>query len=274
MTMRWRSGLSLTLGLSLGAAAMLVVPSGPAGAFDIASHRAVYKMTLGKTASGSTVVDAQGAMLMEWGDSCDGWTVEQRYRLNLHYNQGSESDIAVTFVTYEAKDGSTYRFFVERNRPMGGSENVSGRAERNGETGGLASFAQPAPEKIDLPKDFMFPTEHTLAILTAAESGKRFLAARVFDGNEVEGAMEITAAIGSRISASAETDVPELLRRPSWPVRLAFFGAKAQASGQPDYELGLRLYDNGIATDLKLDYGDFVVDATLEKVEALSDPGC
>ncbi|WP_198154845.1 cell envelope integrity EipB family protein [Oceanibaculum pacificum] len=268
--MRGRYGVRRAVGCVL----VLATLSSPALAFDIAPHRAVYKMSLGKTASNSEVVAAEGAMLMEWGDSCEGWTVEQRYRLRMLYNQGGESDMAVTFVTYEAKDGSTYRFFVERARPTGDTESVSGRAEHAGGNDGLATFTQPQAEKIELPKNVMFPTEHTLAILKAAEAGKRFLGARVFDGNEVEGAMEVTAAIGALIPAATDEKTPALLRRPSWPIRLAFFGKDAKASGQPDYELGLRLFDNGVATELKLDYGDFVIEANLDQIESMKSPGC
>ena len=29
------------------------------------------------------ITDAKGSMLVEWGDTCDGWTLDQRYRLTV-----------------------------------------------------------------------------------------------------------------------------------------------------------------------------------------------
>jgi hypothetical protein len=54
---------------------------------------------------------------------------------------------------------------------------------------------------------------------------------------------------------------------------LAFFPA-AKSKSTPDYELGLRLFDNGVADDFELDYGSFTVDAVLKSIEALSRPKC
>lgn len=263
--MAWRYGVRL------GVAVVALLAAGAAQAYEIAPHRAVYRMVLAKAASGSGIATAEGAMALEWGESCEGWTVEQRYRLSLDYTQGGASDVAVSFVTYEAKDGSSYRFFIERLRPGGVPDSISGRAVR-GEKGVRAEFEAPERVMLDLPKDVLFPTQHSLVILDAAEAGRKFVSGKVFDGNEVEQATEITAVIGRPIPAPAEGDA--LLRRPSWPVRLAFFGPDNAPGGLPDYEMGIRLYDNGVVTDMQLDYGDFVVNAILDKLEPLSKPGC
>lgn len=263
--MAWRYGVRL------GVAAVALLAAGAAQAYEIAPHRAVYRMALAKATSGSGIANAEGAMALEWGESCEGWTVEQRYRLNLGYTQGGDSDVAVSFVTYEAKDGSSYRFFIERARPGGVPESISGRAVR-GDKGVRAEFDAPEPATLDLPGDVLFPTQHSLAILDAAVAGRKFVSSMVFDGNEIEEATEITAVIGNPLPVPTEGEA--LLRRPSWPVRLAFFGPDGAPGGLPDYEMGIRLYDNGIVTEMKLDYGDFIVDAVLDKLEALPKPGC
>ncbi|MBV8651505.1 MAG: DUF1849 family protein, partial [Alphaproteobacteria bacterium] len=69
------AALSLLLGLTpLGL-------TGAALAADIAPHRALYSMTLGSAKPNSGVVSANGTMGFQWGETCDGWTVEQRYKL-------------------------------------------------------------------------------------------------------------------------------------------------------------------------------------------------
>jgi hypothetical protein len=64
-----------------------------------------------------------------------------------------------------------------------------------------------------------------------------------------------------------------LLNRPSWRIRLAFFPPDTKVE-QPDYELGMRLLDNGVSQDMALDYSDYVIRAKLDEIEALPRPNC
>ena len=75
-----------------------------------APHRALYTMILASSRTDSGVVDARGTMQYEWGESCDGWTIEQRYRLRMRYGETPDADIVSSFVTWESKDGLRYRF--------------------------------------------------------------------------------------------------------------------------------------------------------------------
>ena len=60
-----------------------VVMSPVVSAFEIAPHRAAYKLVLASTRTGSPVVSVSGGMTFEWADACDGWATEQRYLLKL-----------------------------------------------------------------------------------------------------------------------------------------------------------------------------------------------
>ena len=55
-------------------------------------------------------------------------------------------------------------------------------------------------------------------------------------------------------------------------VHVAFFDRDA-ASQQPDYEVSMRYWDNGVADDLSMDFGDFVMKGTLSELAVLP-PGC
>src|SRR5665213_3120234 len=98
-------------GRRFGLALVLLAMAAPAAlAADIAPHRALYSLSLGSTRSGSGVLGATGAMYYEWGETCDGWTVEQRFRLRLAYAEAGSSTMSSTLVTWESKDGLRYRF--------------------------------------------------------------------------------------------------------------------------------------------------------------------
>ncbi len=72
-----------------------------AGGAEIAVHRALYSMSLGSTRNDSGVVDAHGAMAYEWGETCDGWTVEQRYKLRMQYAGDGPRDNEVEITSRE-----------------------------------------------------------------------------------------------------------------------------------------------------------------------------
>ena len=268
------SRLASRLGLPVLA---LVSFCGQAFAVDIAPHRALYSMALGSTKSNSGVVGATGTMTYVWGETCDGWTVEQRYKLRMQYAESSEVEITSNYVTWESKDGLRYRFNERKMRNGEVDEEVRGEASLEGQgKGGTATFSRPKQETVDLPAGTIFPTAHTILILDRAAAGEQFVSKNVFDGASEETAVQVSAFIGQELKPDVSADnavKSPLLERPSWRIRLAFFSAD-QKSEKPDYELGMRLYDNGVSRDMLLDYGDFAVKAKLDEIEALPKPNC
>jgi hypothetical protein len=258
---------------------LLITLTVAAAAADIAPHRALYSMTLGSAKPNSGVVSANGTMGFEWGETCDGWTVEQRYKLTMHYSEDPDVDMTSNFVTWESKDGKRYRFFQRKLKNGEVDEEVRGEATLDGKgKGGKVQFTKPNATAMDLAPGVIFPTAHTILLLDRAKAGDQFIARKVFDGASDENAVDVTAVIGGAQTAeagAAEAKVKSpLLARPSWRMRLAFFPAEAKQDDQPDYELGMRLLDNGVSRDMVLDYGDFAIRARLDEIEALPKPNC
>jgi hypothetical protein len=94
----------------------------------------------------------------------------------------------------------------------------------------------------------------------------------VFDGTTADNPYEISAWIG-RERAPQPADPPILAGRRSWPVRLAYFTSGA-VEPRADFEMSVRLFDNGVAGDMIYDYDDFGIDVALESVELLPQPRC
>jgi hypothetical protein len=250
----------------------------PALAVDISPHRALYTLNLASSKSSSGVIGATGAMVYEWGETCDGWTVQQRFRLRLEYSEQGNVEVSSTLVTWEAKDGLRYRFNERRLRNGELDEEIKGEAKLDGpEKGGSAEFTKPEAANLSLPAGTLFPTAHTVLLIQRAQAGDLFVGRQVFDGATVETAGTITAVIGPQLKPGepAGEALPKspLLNRPSWRMRLAFFPAGSKQE-QPDYELGMRLLDNGVSQDMTLDYSDYVVRAKLDDIEALPRPSC
>jgi EipB-like len=258
-------------------ASLMVAPGFAAQAVEIAPHRALYSMTLGSTKSNSGVVGASGTMTYTWGETCDGWTVEQRYKLRMQYAESSEVEITSNYVTWESKDGLRYRFNERKMKNGELDEEVRGEAKLEGHgVGGTATFVRPKQESVELPAGVVFPTEHTLLLIERAQAGEQFLSKNVFDGATEDRAVEVSAVLGAEQAPGAGSDggvKSPLLERPSWRVRLAFFPLDSKAE-KPEYELGMRLHDNGVSREMLLDYGDFAVKAKLDEIEALPRPNC
>lgn len=241
----------------------------------VAPHRAAYRLSLHSARNGSKVTDVRGSMTFEWADACDGWTTEQRYELRFVYAEGESMELVTSSATWEAKDGSAYRFNVRRTVDGDVDGEVRGDARlANAERAGTVTYTRPDAREEALPRGTLFPSAHTLALLEKAQAGEKFFSRVMFDGTDDKGPVQVSAVIAApRSFEEGPVSSSLLAEHRAWPVRLAFFPTNSQ-SPQPDYEMTIDLLRNGVARGMRIDYGDFIVDAILENVEAIAGSGC
>jgi hypothetical protein len=261
-------------------ACLAVFPAGAAPVtggkvVDLIPHKATYDMRLGQVRSGGDVAGAKGSMVMEWMKSCSGWTVKQRVKLRLINNEGSSVETDASFSSFESLDGLSYKFTARTTRNGAVTEDIRGNARIMKKDGkGSADFTRPKGKRFDLSKGTIFPMEHVIHLIRDARAGKRRVFRLVFDGATEDGTLEVNAFIFDHLSkVPSKWAKRKLTNRPSWAMRIAFFPA-AKSKTTPDYELGLRIFDNGVADNFELDYGTFTVDAGLKTLEPLSKPKC
>ena len=239
---------------------------GPAG---LSPHRAIYHMALASTRAGSGVAGATGTMSYQFGDSCDGWIVENRIAVTYSYTEGGQADTTTDFLTWESKDGLRYRFRMRNTRDGQVTDDIEGTAELKGKgLGGTAKFTRPEVVSIPLPKGTLFPTEHTVKLMEAAQGGNHSLLRVVFDGSDAQGPYDVNALIGKSHAMEANSASP-LLDSPS----LAFFPLDSQES-TPDFEMRLNYHDNGVAQNIIQAFKNFSLEGRLESIEPLPKHGC
>jgi hypothetical protein len=265
------------------AAALFAVTSVPANAVpavaDVADtivpHRAAYKLSLGSARNSANVNSVKGAMTFEWADVCDGWTTQQRFDIHFTYAEGNGEDVTTSYATWESKDGTSYRFNVRKAVNGESEQDVRGTARlgQGASDGGAVSYAKPENREEKLVAGTLFPTAHTVALIQKAKAGDKFFSSTVFDGTDEDGATLVSAVIAAPVAVASRLDSPLLKNGKAWPVRMAFFPT-ASSAAQPDYEMTLNLLASGVAEKMRIDYGDFVIDAQLEKLETLTKPGC
>lgn len=264
---------------SAAAAAILVALNFAAPAAELVSHRAFYRLTLASMSSDSEISDVQGGIGYELSDGCDGWIVEQQYALRILAANGNEWDSSDNFVSWESKDGLRYRFNVKKFRNGEQYDAVNGNAELESKGGpGMAKFDEPENDRIALPAGTLFPTEHTISIMERAREGARFDRQLVFDGSEAEGAAAVTAVILAQRPPAEDSVVKAPMGPdPVWPLKLAFYapaGIPGQGEEMPTFELAMDIQENGIATALVLNFGDFTMNGKLESLEAIPGADC
>ncbi|HVI49970.1 MAG TPA: cell envelope integrity EipB family protein [Candidatus Sulfotelmatobacter sp.] len=253
-----------------------------AGPRDLASHAAIYSMSLSSANLSGGVTGASGKMDYQFADSCDGWVVKNKTDLTFSYNDGAPVVTSWDLLTWESKDGLHYRFRVHSLRDGELSEEIEGRADLDGPgKGGVVKFTQPEERMIRLPRGTLFPTDHTVRLLEAARKGERYVNWPLFDGSGTEGPYDVGVSIGHEVPANSnisptasnsEVDAT-LMSGQSWRVLMAFF-LKDGNDATPDYESSMRMYQNGVADEVLQSFGNFSLKGTLEKLRMLPKPEC
>ncbi len=227
---------------------------------DLAAHRALYKLTM-QSARGD-INAARGTMSYEILDACEGWTSRQRLAMTLTNREGQDIEMLSDYSTFESKDGLRLQFRMRQTTDGSVTSEVAGDAKLDRAGGpGEVNYTVPEVSTKKLPVGTLFPMAHTAAILAAAKSGKKFLALPLFDGTGVEGAQDSSIAIAGW-DKPQPNNWPDLAKLPSSRVHVAFFDRHSNAQ-QPDYEVGMRYWENGVADDLSMDFGDFVMTGKL-----------
>jgi hypothetical protein len=262
------------MAVALATGLVAVAGQGSADTAELLPHRAVYDVELA-AARAQSVSSVDGTMEFIWKDVCDGWAMEYRAHLSVSFAERGGSDLSWAFSAWESDDGQRFRYFLRRFRDGEETELVRGKAALNPGGGGTVHQREPEERTFDLPKDTMLPKAHTEAVLAAARRGSQFLFRHVFDGTGEDGGLFAVNAVVLEDTSKqpGELDTPLLRDVPSWRVQLAFY-PPAEQNGTPESEQTIRLYDNGVVGNLKIDYGDFTVDGVLSELERLETPNC
>jgi EipB-like len=276
------AGLAGAVWLVVAGAAHAAAPD----AVRIAPHRAVYDMTLARTAPGSGVSDMSGRMVYELsGSACAGYTQNMRFVTRSSASDGSEQLNDMRSETFEETAGRRMRFTTVQYRDEQIGETTRGNADRQGPGGEvLVELSSPERKEMSLPGSVYFPIQHSIALIEAAKAGKSRFAADVYDGSEKGDKVSATnTVIGPTLKAAKDTigaDVPtaqKLSSLKAWPVATSYFekdkGLDAKDS-LPTYEMAFHVYENGVSTRLLMDYGDFALRGELTELTFLDETVC
>lgn len=275
--MRFISLLTCVALLAFNAGSAFAGPAGSMTAIErkagIAPHKALYDIKLAGIKSGSQIVNISGQMLYEWQPTCEGWLANHRFNLLYEYADSPPMRITSDFSTFESFDGKSLDFTSQRKRDGQLFEEFRGKAVYGDNGNGEAVYSLPDDLEFKLKPGSMFPMQHTANILKSIREGKKFYRATVFDGADEEGPVDINAFIGKKAEVIAAASLgpdkgidAELLASPAHNLRLAFFPVK---NNEPtaDYEMNIKLHENGVVSDMFIEYDDFSINQNLLALE-------
>ena len=245
-------------------------------AVELQSHRAVYDLTLVSARSASGIVGLRGRMVLEWAGGCEGATFNQR--MGLRIDRADEQSLIsdLTLSSWESRDGRRLRFtFRDRvNRQL--IREFRGQATIDDADGaGRVDFSLPEGRTETLPPGTLFPTAHMREVIARAKDGERLISRKIFEVTSDHLIFDAVAFVSKALAADdTGGEHHELLEGlASWRMTIGFFDI-ATKSDTPEYEVAFRVFDNGVSTEVELDYGDFKVDADLRELTYLSGSGC
>jgi hypothetical protein len=266
----------LIVGSALFGGAFVAVAEAAGLNQPLVPHRAVYSMHLSKSGGSGGLTGARGVMTYEYKDQCDAWTVETKIYLRLRYGNGPEIENIRSMVTWEAKNGLSFRFRVNELTNGKKTEEIKGVAALDGAgLGGVAEYTKPNTQKVVLPPGTLFPTAHLKSLIKVSIDGRKHLTKPIFDGATLDNPYQVSAAIGpGKSKAKLTPKLSKVLGKIQyWNVRLAYFPLR-DSKQTPDIELGVEVRADGIVKRLIQDFGKYVVEARLEQIQLLEKSGC
>lgn len=282
----WCKNLALAGALALAVSPQMVLAqvkapvepaAKPALGRVLAPHRAVYELSLLKAEGRNAPVSAKGRIAYEFsGNACEGYTTNFRQLTEIAPAEGNTRMSDMRSNTHEAGDGKTFRFRIETFTDGQRSKLMVGLAERAGGTLSVA-LTQPAPLKADLADEALFPVQQTFRGMSAALAGESTAEFKVYDGSgDGKKIYHSFNIIGQPVSKPAVDSAGEQasmkgLRR--WPVVASYFDMQ-QGDSKPAYTLSFEMWENGVSSNLRLDYGDFVLAGKLSQLEMLKASPC
>ena len=244
----------------------------------IAPHRAIYEISLVRSGEGSGVSSASGRMVFEvTGSACDGYSMRQRMVVDIGDESGNLGKLDFQIETFESGAGDLYSFDSRTTMNEEIVEAVEGEARRLGPDIEV-KLKQPAEKIVHLDGEVLFPSQHLQAIIDAARDQRSFLSVDIYEGAGTgETSDEAAAAIGKATHTRADSLLGGGMRQ--WPVSIGYFEAKDLAEehtgeGLPSYQMSFMLYENGVTSNLVMDYGDYALSGSLQEIERLATPDC
>lgn len=266
--MKHLTSILLSLCIVLPASAEKLVVANKNKEITILPHRAFYSVKLESATKDSSVSNTDGRMIIELSHDCDGWTLKQESASFIDLKSNESEVMRSVYTARESEDGKILNFSTERVFNEETKDSVKGSAVFT-ENGGTISYQSPEMKYLKMSKGTMPPIAHMKKLIQSAQEGEKNYSVPVFDGSFYGNPVQIDAFIGGEKGNCKITSVEETV----YPMSLAVYAMPSNASN-PNFEIQQNMGNNGIMCSYKINFGDYTVKGTLDRVEMLPNKSC
>ena len=262
----------LSLGWVMSSTAQAIV--------NLSAHRAVYDLKLKSVHKRSGIKDLNGRMVIEMtGSGCEGWSVNFRLVNDFQLPRGKNRLVDSRSTSWESGDGKRMSFFEREfidNKPYAVTRLKVSLDDHK--------VYQKLPKKkvFEIPAETIFPVTHQQRLIEKARQGVFRDKSVVYDGADHENFYQAITFIGkihkgkksaSEINGNGEKSL--LIDKTYWPVSVSYYLLKEKdQQDTPSQQISFQMYENGVAGDLTIDYGDFAMTGKLTHLDKLPQSSC
>src|SRR3954469_24060898 len=113
-------------------ATTLLLSAASAGAEGLRAHHATYILSIGSNSGSSSITGADGVMVFDLKNVCDGWASDLKSKIVMGLEGGENRGIESSQVTWESKDGTAYRYVIKNGYGDGRTVQLRGEARNAG----------------------------------------------------------------------------------------------------------------------------------------------
>lgn len=259
----------------------LLLLGGAAEAATVAPHRAIYDLTLLRATESASLQSAAGKLAFEVdGSTCDGYTVNFRMATRYRQDDGDSTLIDTFSTTFE--NGAATELRHQSKESVNGKVRGNDRIKVNRTTPdaeGTGEISSKPGESFAVPAGAAMPMQHQLKLMALGAAGGGRDSSIVFDGSDGAKSFRAISFVGRQKAAGsnagdADNAAAKALKGvASWPMTISYYSLEGNAE-TPEYQVSFDMYENGVATGLVLDYGDFALTGKLSDLKLLDATGC
>lgn len=250
----------------------------PATAATLAPHRAYYDLDVKRLGAGSGITNVKGKLAYEIsGSACEGYAVNYRIAYRIVYSDGGPQVVDNQLASYESGDGLqldvTLKQFLDSRLNTESRIKVTKDAET---LPGKGLITTTDTKDFETAASTLFPARFQNKLIDAAAKGASRDDTMVFEGTDEEKSLRAISFIGAKrpVAGLPDKNAAELSSVAAWPVSISYYAEKANDDDAPVYQTSFLLLDNGISTDITLDFGNYALSGKLTKLELLKPATC
>ena len=244
----------------------------PAVSAQLLSHNAIYSLNIKQINKNSSLEGGQGRSVYEIKQVCNGWNVNEDYILVYEYANNKNAKIFSSHKTFENTNGTQHSFEHSEKSDFNGESNYEGYIQKiNNKI--IGSLIGKNKKELSFNKDVLFPVDHLKQLINIAKNKGNFFTSKVFFGSENKKFIKTVSAFISKKRNSKIKNNTYLSNKMIWPIKLAFY-PNGTIQSKPDYEITIELDEVGVVHSYNVNYGDFIVQANLQKIRILEITEC